>query len=145
MRAWLAVAVALLISSAPALARDLRPAEERDHPFSADLAACDDAAVLGHISNYFGQREFQFWASPLRIVHFENVRPVSSRPWGLDMIPRRFCTATALVSDGVKREVDYSVRSGLGFAGLGTSDVDWCVRGLDRAHVQSPYCRMAQP
>lgn len=145
MRVVAAIVATLLISTSPVLAREMRPAEERDHGFSADLATCDDAAVLGHISNYFAAREGRFWDSPLRIEYFENVKTVAERPWGLDTIPRRFCTATVLVSDGVKRRVDYSIRSGLGFAGLGTSSVDWCVRGLDRAHAQSPLCKMAQP
>lgn len=145
MRVVAAMIATLLISASPALARDVMPAEERDHSFSADLAACDDGAVLGHISNYFATRESRFWGSSLRIEHFENVEVVAERPWGLDMIPRRFCKVTAVMSDGKRRQVDYSVRSGLGFAGLGTSSVDWCVQGLDRSHGQSPYCRMAQP
>lgn len=146
MRAVAAIVATLLLSASPALSRELRPAEEREYGgFSANLAACDDGAVLGHIANYFATRESHFWKSSLRIEYFQDVRDVAERPWGLDTIPRRFCRVTAMLSDGVKREVDYSIRSGLGFAGLGTSSVDWCVRGIDRAHAQSPYCTMARP
>ncbi|MEN3931243.1 hypothetical protein WJT86_09255 [Microvirga sp. W0021] len=145
MRVMAAVLTTLLISSSPVMARDMRPAEERDHSFSADLASCEDGAVLGHIANYFATKESHFWGSSVRIQHFENVRKVADRPWGLDTIPRRFCTATALLSDGQYHEVDYSIRSGLGFVGLGTSSVDWCVRGYDRSHTYSPSCKLAQP
>jgi len=144
MRAAAAIIATILISATPAIARDVRPAEIREQSFSGSVPACDDGAVLGHISSYFALREFKYWNSPLRIVHFEGVQSVATRPWGLDHIPRRFCSATVLVSDGVKRRVDFSVRSGLGFAGMG-SGVDWCIQGLDRNHAQSPNCRMAQP
>ncbi len=140
-----AILATLLVSSGPTLARDMRPAEERDHSFSANLSSCDDGAVLGHIASYFATREARFWGSSLKIDYFENVQTVAERPWGLDTIPRRFCTVTAMLSDGVKRQVDYSVRSGLDFVGIGTSNVDWCVRGIDRAHSQSANCKMARP
>ena len=44
---------------------------------------------------------------------------------GAGAIPRRFCTGTALVSDGYKRRVEFSVRDGLGFLGTGWG-TDWC-------------------
>jgi len=62
----------------------------------------------------------------------------------LDYIPRRFCTGTAILSDGVKRRIDYSVREGLGLIGV-TWGVDYCVLGLDRNWAYAPACQMARP
>ena len=82
--------------------------------------------------------------SNLTILEYEHIRPVAWRPWGLDLIPRRFCTATAIVSDGRRRKVDYSVREDLEFIGNGWG-TEFCVDGLDRNWAYSPGCRMARP
>jgi hypothetical protein len=66
------------------------------------------------------------------------------RPWAVDTIPRRFCTGTVVVSDGVKRRVNYSIIEDGGMIG-GTWGVEWCVLGLDRNWAYNPQCRMALP
>ena len=47
--------------------------------------------------------------SDLRILDFENVREIAFRPWAGGTIPRRFCRADAIVSDGRKRPIYYSI------------------------------------
>ena len=74
----------------------------------------------------------------------EQIRPLAWRPWGLDHIPRRFCTAMAVVSDGRRRRVDYSIREDLGFIG-GSYGTEFCVHGLDRNWAYQPNCSMARP
>jgi hypothetical protein len=69
---------------------------------------------------------------------------VAWRPWGLDTIPRRFCTGTVTISDGSRRRIDYSVREDLGIIGA-EYGVEWCVAGLDRNWAYNPACKMAQP
>lgn len=141
---WLAALVSCVLLSAPALAREITPAERRDHSYGASLPACADPAVLGQISSDFSTRESRFWSSSLTIVGFERVVETDWRPWGLDYIPRRFCTGTVIVSDGYKRRINYSVREKLGFIGIGWS-ADWCVVGLDRNYAYAPLCKQAQP
>ena len=51
------------------------------------------------------------------IHSYDSIERTAWRPWGLDFIPRRFCTAVATTSDGVRRRVDYSVRESLGIIG----------------------------
>ncbi|MBB3809353.1 hypothetical protein [Pseudochelatococcus contaminans] len=119
-------------------------AEDRIHPFSANIPACDDPGVLRTISSRFAHREAHFWNSPLTVQGFYNVRSVAFRPWGDSFIPRRFCTAQAYLSDGYKRTVNYSVREALGPIGLG-SNVEWCIVGLDRNYAFAPACRAALP
>ena len=64
---------------------------------------------MAHIANRFAAKEGRFWNSDLQIVDFLRIREVAFRPWAVDTIPRRFCTGQVIVSDGVKRRVNYSI------------------------------------
>ena len=141
---WLAALISCMLLSAPALAREITPAERRDHAYSAGLPACDDPSVLGDISSRFATREDRFWNSSLRILGFEKVRQTEWRPWGLDYIPRRYCTGTVIVSDGYKHRINFSIREKLGWIGIGWG-TEWCVDGFDRHYAFAPHCKQAQP
>lgn len=110
--------------------------------YDAVVPACDYG--LGVIASRFATKEGRFWNSALTIQGFENVRQVAFHPWANDTIPRRFCTATALVSDGKKRRVNYLIGEDTGFIGA-TWGVEWCVVGLDRNWAYNPACKMARP
>ena len=139
------ITCALALSST-ALAREITPAERREEPFDAKIPLCHDPSVLEEITSHFAEREVRFWNSGLKLVQYENIKPVAWRPWGLDYIPRRYCTATVLANDGRKRRVDYVVRDDLDFGfPRQTWDVLWCVAGLDRHFAFAPNCRMARP
>ena len=112
--------------------------------YDARVPLCEEPGPLEAVQYRFADKESQFWNSSLSILSFENVREVSFRPWVADAIPRRFCKAVALVSDGVKRPVYYSIIEDSGFAGF-TWGVEWCVVGLDRNLAYNPACRMAKP
>jgi hypothetical protein len=43
----------------------------------------------------------------LQILDFEGARETAYRPWAAGTIPRRFCSAVALVSGGRKHQVNY--------------------------------------
>lgn len=124
--------------------RPVVPAEERIIPFSARLPTCEDGRVLGEVTSNFRSKEANFWLSPVEIVAFERVHAVADRPWGADFVPRRFCSATAYLSDGRRHRVDYSVREAFGTLGV-TWDVNWCVSGYDRNLAYAPDCRAARP
>lgn len=110
--------------------------------YDGALPACE--AGLGTIASRFAQKESRFWNSNLEILDFERVREVAYRPWAAGTIPRRFCTAVALVSDGKKRTVNYWIGEDTGMIGQ-TWGVDWCVVGLDRNWSFNPRCKMALP
>ena len=59
------------------------------------------------ITSRFATKEGRFWNSNLQIVSFEKVRQIAFRPWAENTIPRRFCSATALVSDGHEHQVEF--------------------------------------
>jgi hypothetical protein len=106
------------------------------------LPPCE--AALGTIASRFAQKEGQFWNSDLQILDFERVRETAFRPWVAGTIPRRFCSAVALVSDGRKHRVSYWIGEDTGMIGM-TWGVEWCVVGLDRNWAYNPACKMARP
>lgn len=112
--------------------------------YDAIVPLCGEPGALNMIQAHFAEKESQYWASELKIVGFEHVREIAFRPWVEGTIPRRYCRATAQVSDGVKRSVSYSIGEDTGFIGMGYG-VEWCVVGLDRNWAYNPACRMARP
>ena len=106
------------------------------------LPPCE--AGLSKIAARFSEKESRFWNSSLQILDFERVREIAFSPWARGTIPRRFCQATALVSDGRKRAVYYSIGEDTGMIGASWG-VEWCVAGLDRNWAFNPYCKMARP
>lgn len=112
--------------------------------YEAVVPLCEASGALGNIRADFSEKEGYFWHSELQIIGFEKIREIAFRPWAEGTIPRRFCSATALVSDGVKRQVNYSIGEDTGFVGGGPG-VEWCVVGLDRNWAYNPRCRMARP
>jgi hypothetical protein len=112
--------------------------------YDAVVPLCEEAGPLDEIQSRFAAKESGFWNSSLAIVGFEKVRQVAFRPWHADAIPRRFCQAVALVNDGKKRPIYYSISEDGGFASFSWG-VDWCVVGLDRNLAYNPACRMARP
>jgi len=112
--------------------------------YEAVLPPCDAPGALGKIQARFAEKEGRFWHSELRILGFDKVRETAVRPWAEDAIPRRFCTARVLVSDGITRTVNYSIIEDGGMIGQ-TYGVEWCVVGLDRNWAYNPACRAAKP
>ncbi|MDI3468776.1 MAG: hypothetical protein OJF62_000839 [Pseudolabrys sp.] len=110
--------------------------------YDAVLPECE--AALDTIASRFATKESRFWNSNLQIVGFEHVRQTAFSPWANGTIPRRFCSAVATVSDGLKHRVDYSIIEDGGIIGA-TWGVEWCVVGLDRNWAYNPACKMARP
>ena len=110
--------------------------------YDGDVGQCGEA--LGTISSQFAEKESKFWNSSLEITGYADVHEVAFRPWANDSIPRRFCTASVMLTDGRARQVHYSIIEDGGFAGFGQG-VEWCVVGLDRNWAYNPSCRAARP
>jgi hypothetical protein len=112
--------------------------------YSADVPLCGESGPLDRIQHGFEVKEGRFWHSDLHILDFKNVREIALRPWQASSIPRRFCQADALVSDGKKHAVYYSIIEDGGLIGM-TYGVEWCVVGLDRNWAYNPRCKEAKP
>jgi hypothetical protein len=143
-RMLLALAALFAFAATAQAAGIIVPAEERYAPYTGIVPACDDAGVLGQISDRFGQKESEFWNSSLQIGGYDRVREIGFRANGLSYIPRRYCVARALDSNGKSRLVIYDIGEGLGMIGWGWG-VEWCVVGLDRNHAYEPSCGALRP
>jgi hypothetical protein len=112
--------------------------------YSAKVPLCEEHEPLKMIQRRFGTKEGKFWNSDLKIVGFEQIEEVSWQPWAPGTIPRRFCRASALVSDGVRRPMYYSITEDGGMIGIGIG-VEFCVVGLDKEWSYQPACLRAKP
>jgi hypothetical protein len=101
-------------------------------------------AALGTITSQFQEKESSFWNSSLKITAYGRIAEIAFRPWQSDNIPRRYCSADVMISDGKLRTVYYSIIEDGGFAGMGQG-VEWCVTGLDRNWAYNPGCKAARP
>lgn len=116
------------------------PSEEGAWPFLLDLPECDDQSILRKIMHDFENREREYWASKLYISKFENIKELGNRTHGLSYTPRRYCQSEAIFSDSIKRSVFYNLTPDQSVILTGQV-IDWCVVGLDRAHVDGPNCQ----
>lgn len=108
------------------------------------IPACGTPAALDRISGRFAEKEGRFWNSDLTIVGYDHIREIAYRPWDRDLIPRRYCSAVATVSDGRRHRVYYWIGEDTGMIGASWG-VEWCVVGLDRNWAYNPACKMARP
>jgi len=111
--------------------------------WSGEARDCADPSVLGRIQARFGYQVRHVPNLPdvridgFRKVHQHRYLPArDNRP-----IARRYCGATAALSNGRDRYVWYLIENPMGFAGHG-SNVEFCVTGFDRWYVYSGRCRV---
>jgi hypothetical protein len=135
MLACLAALIAL-----PALSREEVPAEMRDVPFSGNLASCQESGTLNAVMGRFNAAERRFWNGEVEILSIEEVREVAFRPHGQDLIPRRYCTGVAVLSNATRTKVNFAIVEGMGFASL-ADGVQFCLVGYDRNHTAMGDCR----
>ncbi|MGB7102909.1 MAG: hypothetical protein WBD95_29650 [Xanthobacteraceae bacterium] len=109
-----------------------------------DMPACDFRPALDRIIGNFLTKETRFWNSELKIVGIEHIRETAVLAWAAQSIPRRFCSGTALMNDGVRHPIYYSIGEDTGMIGMDFG-VNFCVVGLDRNWAYGPACRAARP
>jgi hypothetical protein len=112
--------------------------------YDRNIPSCDAHPALDRIIANFRTKEFRFWNSEMRIVGFENISEIDTMPWAAQAIPRRFCRGTAVINDGIKRQIYYSIAEDTGMVGMDWG-VNFCVVGLDRNWAYNPACRAAKP
>jgi len=140
----IAAVLAFAALATPALAREQIPAEERLGPYSAQLPACNDSAVIAKIQKRFASKESRYWASDLTILGVDHIRPTAMRPNGLDLIPRRYCEGVATISNRKTSRIYYSIIEDAGMIGM-TWGIHFCVQAYDRNWASAPDCKMARP
>lgn len=110
--------------------------------YDGRVAECERA--LPTITSQFQEKESTFWNSSLTITAYGRIHETAFRPWQSDNIPRRYCSADVMTSDGKMRQVHFAIVEDGGFAGYGQG-VEWCVTGLDRNWAYNPGCKAAKP
>ena len=78
------------------------------------------------------------------IVGIEDIHETAVLPWAAQSIPRRFCSGTAVINDGVKHPIYYSIAEDTGMIGMDWG-VNFCVAGLDRNMAYSRRAAPAKP
>ncbi|MCD1644226.1 hypothetical protein [Aurantimonas coralicida] len=154
----IAAALALFVAGVaalPAQAADLRYGEPA--PLRAALVpTCDDADVLGQVEDQFEYGAPTMVGVKLEILEFSGMFEKAyfpqraGEPLPAEPIERRYCQATALLSDHVSRTVYYVIEHPMGFAAAGeylggfSPVASWraegCVLGLDEWHVYGANC-----
>ena len=119
--------------------------------FAADLSGyrgeaydvCGQPKYLNRIVERFAYQVRHVPNLPdVAISDFNNVHEHRYLPESEDWpIARRYCGATAVLSDGSTREVWYLIEGRMGFAGIG-ENVEFCVSGFDRWMVYNGRCRV---
>ncbi|MDB5520494.1 MAG: hypothetical protein JWQ82_91 [Tardiphaga sp.] len=139
-----ALLVLLPVIAGPAQAAD--PLEKNFYlsgpRYDGILPACE--SMLGRVSSRFAEKESTFWNSALQIVGYDHVQETAFRPWQSDNIPRRYCSARAMLNDGKPRTVHFSIIEDGGIASFGDG-IEFCVVGLDRNWAFNPACKAARP
>ena len=112
--------------------------------YDRQMPACDYPGALDRIIGNFRTKEIRFWNSELEIVGIEHIRETAVMPWAAQSIPRRFCSGVALISDGARHPIYFSIGEDTGMIGMDFG-VNFCVVGLDRNWAYGPGCRAAKP
>jgi hypothetical protein len=108
------------------------------------MPPCNYPGALDRIMGDFRTKEARFWNSQLQIVGIENIHQTAVLPWAAQDIPRRFCSGTAVINDGARHAIFYSIAEDTGMIGIDWG-VEFCVVGLDRNFAYGPACRAARP
>jgi hypothetical protein len=127
-----------VLTSGEAFAVDwLFPTSNRESRF------CDDSGILQRVQRGFRHGVLNVPNLPnVSIVAFHGIHEHRYQPFGDEQpIARRYCGATAEMSDGRMREVWYLIEDRMGFVGVGDG-VEWCVSGFDRWKVYNGHCRV---
>ncbi|MBV1704319.1 MAG: hypothetical protein KGI57_05020 [Hyphomicrobiales bacterium] len=136
-------AAAFAAAAAPAFARPIVPAEKRVGAWTGIVPACDDPGILSTVQYRFAQKEREFWSSSAAIAGFDRVRQTSFRPFGADLIPRRYCAARATLADGRRTAAFFVIGEDLGTIGWGPG-VELCLPAYDHDYAYAPACRIVR-
>ena len=111
--------------------------------FDRETRQCEDTTILKRIESRFRHQVRNVPHLPdveiesIDRIHQHRYLPArENRP-----IARRYCHATAHLSNGHHRKIWYLIENGQGFAGVG-DNVEFCVSGFDRWNVYNSYCRI---
>ena len=111
--------------------------------YVGDPGVCGQSWVLGKITSRFRHQVNNVPNLPnVQILDFQGIHENRYLPAEEDRpIGRRYCGATAVMSDGQGRDIWYLIEEGQGLASIG-DNVEFCVSGFDRWYVYNGRCRV---
>lgn len=108
------------------------------------MPACNAPEVTASVVEKFAYYDSHVIHTGLAVARIENERETSGAVLP-SRIARRYCSATAWLSNGRRAEAVYLIEG----PHLGTFSVGWhvesCVAGYDPWHVYDPSCRSIRP
>ena len=108
------------------------------------LPVCDQAGVLAKVTNKFAFYDANIIRSGLTIANIDGIRETKVNVNGPSLIPRRYCHATATLSNGRRSELVYLIEFQAGFASIHWG-VQSCLPGYDPYRVYGAWCRSIRP
>ena len=147
MRAILTGSLLLALAAGPAVASDFdgtAPIGFHNHRFSV-LPACDAPGVVAGIAERFAYQDAHIIHAGLAVTGVDGVHERAVKAGGPGLVDRRYCGATASLSNGRRAPVAYIIEGPkLGLFSIGWH-VESCVAGYDPYRVYDAGCRSIGP
>lgn len=134
---------ALAAGFAVSLTAAMQPSVAADFIYGAEDPICAHESVRGAIQRGFRHQVTHVPKLPnVGIIDLLGARLTRHEPATPDSpIERRYCHATARLTDGADRPIWFLIEYGQGFASIG-DNVEFCVSGFDRWNVYNSDCRV---
>ncbi len=108
------------------------------------LPVCDEAKVLAKVTNQFAFYDANIIGSGLAIAGIANIRETKLSVNGPSLIARRYCHATATLTNGRRSELVYLIEFKAGFASIHWG-VQSCLPRYDPYRVYGAWCNSIRP
>ncbi len=109
------------------------------------LPACGEPSVLASITEKFAYQDSHLTLRGLSVKRIDRVHERRFRPGAPGFVERRYCGATALLSNGRRAAVSYLIEGPqLGLFSIGWH-VESCLTGHDPYRVYDGACRSISP
>lgn len=108
------------------------------------LPDCDERSVLAKVQRKIAYGAPRVLGYPLAIESFDGIHEDAVKAYSHGWIDRRYCSATAWLSNGKTSKVVYLIEATQGFASIGWN-VESCLPGYDPWRVYDRWCRAIRP
>jgi hypothetical protein len=120
------------------------PAHAYPSWWRGSLPGCESPAVLAKVQSKIAYGSPRVLGYLLTIEQIDGIAQDDIDAHGTSLIDRRYCSATAWLSNGRKSEVVYLIEASQGFASIGYN-VESCLPSYDRWRVYDEWCRSIRP
>jgi hypothetical protein len=120
------------------------PASANPSWWRGTLPDCAAPSVLAKVRAKVAYGAPRVLGYHLGIEQFDAIGESALKEYGDSLIDRRYCRATAWLTNGKQSEVVYLIEATQGFASLGWN-VESCLPSYDRWRVYDAWCRSIRP